>query len=79
MYDSLSGEGAKGGEEMINQVIRWSNDNVMVFDERGEQIPEFQGPYAEVRIKILAHAPKSAKFFHGDWPTVENPVPREEW
>jgi len=64
---------------MINEVIRFSNDIVLVFDEKGEQLPEFQGRYEEVRARILAYAPKEAKFFHGDWPQVENPVPRKEW
>lgn len=62
---------------MINEVIRFQNDNVLVFDERGEQIPEFQGKYEDVRVKILARAPRSAEFFHGDWPV--NPVPRKDW
>lgn len=64
---------------MIDQVIRFSNDIVMVFDEKGEQIPESQGRYEEVRAGILAHAPKSAKFFHGIWNISANALPRKEW
>jgi len=64
---------------------------VMVFDENGEQLPVFQGRYEEVKVKILAHAPASARFFHGTWNKsipedlkrkyVEplNPVHRKEW
>jgi len=47
---------------------------VMVFDEKGEQMPAYQGRYEEVRAKILAHAPKSAKFFH-----ERDTVARKEW
>jgi hypothetical protein len=65
---------------MINQVIRFQNDMVLVFDENGEQIPEFQGRYQDVRVKILARAPRSTKFFHGHWsPETWAPVPRKEW
>jgi len=30
---------------MIKTVIRCQNDMVMVFDKKGEQIPEYQGQY----------------------------------
>lgn len=46
---------------------------------RGEQLPEFQGRYDEVRAKILAHAPKSAQFFHGMWNVSGNAVTRRDW
>ncbi len=52
---------------MINEVIRFQDDTVRVFDEKREQMPEFQGRYEQVRVKILARAPKSAKFFYGTW------------
>lgn len=64
---------------MINEVIRFQNDFVVVFDAEGEQMPEFQGRYAEVKVKILAHAPASAKFFHGPWNLSGNAVSRKDW
>jgi hypothetical protein len=64
---------------MINQVIRFQNDMVLVFDENGEQIPEFQGRYQDVRVKILARAPKEAKFYLGTWPQGRSLVPRKGW
>ena len=70
---------------MINQVIRFQNDMVLVFDENGEQIPEFQGRYQDVRVKILARAPKGAKFYHGTWNPlggqnfIKGEAPRKEW
>ena len=76
---------------MINEVIRFQNDMVLVFDEKKEQMPEVQGRYEQVRVKILARAPKSAKFFHGTWDKstpehlkakfveILSPVLRKEW
>lgn len=64
---------------MIQDVIRFQNDIVIVFDEKGEQIPEFQGRYEGVRVKILAHAPASSKFFHGEWKLSNNAVSRKDW
>jgi hypothetical protein len=37
---------------------------VMVFDEDGEQIPEYQGHYGDVKEKILADAPAGSVFNH---------------
>jgi hypothetical protein len=37
---------------------------VMVFDEYGEQIPEYQGYYHDVKEKILADAPTGSVFNH---------------
>lgn len=56
---------------MIDHVIKFDNGMVMVFDEYGDYLPEYQGRYEEVRDKILADAPQSARFFRA--------IPREEW
>ncbi len=49
---------------MIKNVIRMSNNMVMVFDDKGEQMPEYQGQYADVKGIILADAPAEAVFNH---------------
>jgi hypothetical protein len=49
---------------MIKTVIRLRNNIVMVFDARGEQIPAYQGPYDDVRDRILRDAPPGAIFNH---------------
>ena len=49
---------------MIRTVIRVGNNMVMVFDEEGEQIPEFQGYYDDVKDGILANASGGAVFNH---------------
>lgn len=64
---------------MIKDVLRFQNGEVMVFDERGEQLPEYQGRYDEVKEKILADAPASAQFFRGGWNLASDVVPREKW
>ena len=65
---------------MIKAAIRCENNMVMVFDEEGEQIPEYQGQYEEVKESILKDASPNAVF--GYFPEHEAEleiVPREEW
>ena len=65
---------------MIKTVIRCPNDMVMVFDKRGEQIPEYQGQYQEVKASILKDAPLNAVFgYLSDSEPELRKVPREEW
>ncbi len=76
-------EGYKNGKEdrqVIKIVSRFQNDMVVVFDERGEQIPEYQGQYEEVKESILTDAPPEAVFAHGftDFGKLDE-VPREQW
>lgn len=49
---------------MIKTVIRIENDLVMVFDENGEEIPEYQGVYDYVKDRIIADASDDAVFNH---------------
>lgn len=37
----------------INEVVHFANGMVMVFDENGGQISEYQGKYEDVRSEIL--------------------------
>lgn len=62
---------------MIKTVIKAENGMVMIFNENGEQIPEYQGPYPLVKESILKDAPPDAVFAYG----VNNTdvVPREKW
>ena len=53
---------------------------VMVFDKQGEQIPEYQGQYEEVKESILRDAPLEAVFAHGLTDNGElRRVSKEEW
>jgi hypothetical protein len=49
---------------MIKKIIRLKNDMVLVFDEEGEQLPEYQGCYMVVKEKIIEDAPAGAIFNH---------------
>lgn len=55
---------------MIKTVIRIENDMVMVFDENGDEIPEYQGNYDYVKDRIMADADTESVFKHwlGSWP-----------
>lgn len=65
---------------VIKNVIKAQNGMVLVFDNRGEQIPEYQGQYEEVKPRILKDAPPSAVFSHAlDYETGLTAVAREEW
>ena len=69
---------------MISEVIRFQDDMVMVLDENCHRMPEFEGRYQDVRVKILAQAPKGTKFFHGLIVPAQGryhdfPCARKEW
>ena len=65
---------------MIKTVIRLENDLVIVFNEAGEQIPEFQGHYKDVKESIRKNiAPGTVfKTWFGlaDEPVT---VPKNKW
>ena len=65
---------------MIRTVIRCPDDMVMVFDREGEQIPEYQGQYHEVKERILADSAPGTVFGHlRNFEPELRKVPREEW
>ena len=65
---------------MIKTVFRCQDNMVMVFDRRGEQIPEYQGQYEEVKECIFKDAPPDTIFSHAFWEGAKlKIVPRKEW
>jgi hypothetical protein len=53
---------------------------VMVFDEKGEQIPEYQGHYEEMKESILMDAPPTAVFgYLSDFEPELREALKEEW
>ena len=76
-------EGYKASKEdrqVIKSIIKTPNGMVLVFDGKGEQIPEYQGQYEKVKSRILSNAPPSAEFSYAfDNETEIKAVPREEW
>lgn len=76
-------DGYKAGRksrQVIKNVIKAQSGMVLVFDDRGEQIPEYQGRYEKVRLRILKDAPPSAVFSHAfDCESDLKTILREEW
>ena len=76
-------EGYKAGrkdKQVIKYVIKTQNGMVLVFDDRGEQVPEYQGQYEQVRLCILRDAPVNAVFSYVfNYESELRTVPREEW
>lgn len=65
---------------MIKTIIRLKSDMVMVFDEEGEQVPEYQGQYEAVRERILRSAPPDTVFTYWfDCKAEPEAVSREGW
>jgi hypothetical protein len=65
---------------MMKTVIRLRNDMVMVFDAIGEQIPEYQGRYEDVKERILRDASSETIFNHWFGCALEpGTVPSENW
>ena len=76
-------EGYKVGtkdRQLIKSIIRLQNGMVLVFDERGEQIPKYQGQYEKAKPHILEDAPQSAVFSYVfDYESELTTLPREKW
>lgn len=66
-----SGSGGSQGEggDSIGQVIYWTNGMVTVRDERGRQLPDYQGLLDEVKEMILRDSTDSTAFKLGSWAT----------
>ena len=65
---------------MIKTILWFENNMVAVLDNRGEQIPEYQDCYDNVRGKILRDAPPEAVFVCKFSPNGElKTIPRSEW
>ncbi|MBA7713286.1 hypothetical protein ES703_122287 [subsurface metagenome] len=63
---------------MIRSVIKSAKGMVLVFDEKGKQMPQYQGRYDKVRGRILHDAPADAVFWHDEVRQLKA-VGREEW
>lgn len=54
----------------ICEVIHWQNGMVMVFDEHGRQMSDYQGRYEDVAAKIKADTDeRHVVFMTGNWQT----------
>ena len=65
---------------MIKTVIRLRNDLVLVFDTEGEQVPEYQGQYEDVKERILRSTSPGTVFKHWFGYSLEPEIlPRTNW
>ena len=65
---------------MIKTVVRLGDDMVMVFNAMGEQIPEYQGQYEDVKERILRDAPPATVLKHWFGYCLEpGTVPSQIW
>jgi len=53
----------------VKCVFLFPNGNVAVTDENGQQIPELQGLYKDVKDRVLAAADEDTEF--NGWPTSD--------
>lgn len=54
---------------MIKKIIIFANANVMVFNEKGQQMSKYQGRIDKVFKKILQNITKEAEVEFMDWRT----------
>ena len=52
---------------MIAEVILWDNGLVMVFDDRGKQMCEYQGHQKDAQRRLRTANLAQARFFLGSW------------
>ena len=49
---------------MIKTVIRANNNMVITFDEKGRQMPEYQGQYEDMKRKVMEDNREETAFIH---------------
>lgn len=66
---------------MIKEAILFENEMVMVFDENGEQIPEYQGRHSKVVAKVILNSTDKTVFKFAKWKesVVLVEVSKEQW
>jgi len=64
---------------MIKQIIQFSNGMVMVFDENGEQMPEYQGRRSEAIKKLSGTLLNNVEFSIGSWNSGTIPINKEQF
>lgn len=68
---------------MIKEVFLFTNGMVMVFDDVGQQMSEYQGKFSEVKQKILDNSninPRNpTRFYICRWKHWQNEFTREEF
>jgi hypothetical protein len=64
-------------DQRIANIYLFSNGMVMVFDQDGRQIPEYQGPRERVLDLLKRVASDDAQWYEGTWmPRTVTQIPR---
>lgn len=63
---------------MIKSVIKSENGLALVFDEKGKEMPDYQGYFEKVRERILRDAPPDALFWREEAHRLKA-IGKEEW
>lgn len=65
---------------MIAKVYLWTNNAVTVFNQKGEQMPEYQGTLPAVKDLILCNANDKTEYYLASWQEATNKrITREEF
>lgn len=64
---------------MIKEVILFDNEMVAVFDENGEQLPEYQGRHSKVVTKIILNSTDRTVFKFAKLGTCVVEVSNVQW
>lgn len=64
---------------MLKTVYLWANNFVTAFDEGGNQIPELQGKFFDVKDAILRSAMIQTKFYLSDWSSSPVEITKEKF
>lgn len=64
---------------MIKEAVLFDNEMVIVFDENGQQIPEYQGRHSQVVTKIIQDSTDKTIFKFATWGQFAIEVSKERW
>lgn len=66
---------------MVCEVYLFTTGMVMVFDERGDQVPDLQGKLDDVRAAILETTASNpdVEFWHARWSVYQEMITREDF
>jgi sRNA-binding protein len=65
---------------MMKKVVRTNRNMVFVFDENGEEMPQYQGTYQDVRDRVMGDARVDTIFTHWYGTSAEpKDIAMESW
>lgn len=64
---------------MISKVYLWDNNMVMVFDEEGKQITDYQGALSQVKDKIVCNDDPTTQYYLSSWQGEKKLITKKEF